>query len=329
MKKIFVTGGAGYVGAVLVPKLLRAGHAVEVFDLFLYGDDTLFPSSYLNSGQLVLTRGDLRDQSLVKSRVRGVDCVIHLAGISNDPSSDLDPGLTREVNIDATCALIDAARDAGVSRFINASSSSVYGIKEEANVTEELPLEPLTVYSESKVAIEQYLHEKRGKMVAVSIRSATVCGFSPRMRLDLTVNILTHHALKKGKVTVFGGSQKRPNIHIEDITDLYRDLIDAPAEAIDGKEFNACGANHTVMDLALLVKKTVRPDAPIDVVSTNDLRSYHISGGKIERELGFSPRHTIEDAVRDVARGFEENRIPNPDDDRHYNVRTMKKILQA
>lgn len=329
MKKILVTGGAGYVGAVLVPKLLRKGHTVEVLDLFLYGDETLFPASYLDSGRLVLTKGDLRDSRLVTKSVQGTACIIHLAGISNDPSSDLDPGLTREVNIDATRWLIDAARDAGVSRFINASSSSVYGIKDEANVTEELPLEPLTVYSESKVVIEEYLRERRGKMIGVSIRSATVCGFSPRMRLDLTVNILTHHALKKGKVTVFGGSQKRPNIHIEDITDLYRDLIDMPSDRIDGMEFNACGANHTVMDLARLVKETVRPDAPIEVVATNDLRSYHISAGKIERELGFVPRRSIEDAVRDVARGFEENWIPNPDDDRHYNVRTMKKILQG
>jgi len=190
MKKILVTGGAGYVGSALVPKLLHDGQAVRVLDLCLYGDERLFPVQYLKSGQLEVTRGDLRDDRLVETALHDVDCVIHLAGISNDPSSDLDPALTREVNIDATKRLIDAARDKGVTRFINASSSSVYGIKEEANVTEDLPLEPLTVYSESKVAIEEYLRGHRGRMAAISIRSATVCGFSPRLRLDLTVNIL-------------------------------------------------------------------------------------------------------------------------------------------
>ena len=166
-------------------------------------------------------------------------------------------------------------------------------------------------------------------MVAVSVRSATVCGYSPRMRLDLTVNILTHHAVKKGQIRVFGGVQKRPNIHIEDITDLYAELVETPANLIDGKEFNACGANHTVMEIANLVQGAVGAQIPIRVEPTNDLRSYHISASRIARELGFVPKRTIEDAIRDVAEALADSRIADPENDIHYNVRTMKKVLSA
>jgi len=321
MHKILVTGGAGYVGAVLLPKLARAGHEARVLDLFLYAEPEIF------SEEIKVFRGDLRDRELVRKALRGCDTVIHLAGISNDPSSDLDPQLTRDVNIQASEWLIDDAREMGVKRFINASSSSVYGIKEDPEVTEELPLEPLTVYSESKVAIENYLEANKGGMVSVSVRSATVCGYSPRMRLDLTVNILTHHALKKGKISVFGGTQKRPNIHIEDITDFYLKLVDAPAESIDGEKFNVCGANHTVAQIAELVRSTVAPECPVEVVATNDLRSYHIASEKVRRVLGFTPKRTIDQAVRDIAAAFAKNAIPSPDDDRYYNVKVMKQEL--
>jgi nucleoside-diphosphate-sugar epimerase len=329
LKTILVTGGAGYVGAVLVPKLVNKGYTVKVLDLFLYADETVYAKELRNSGRLELIKGDLRDLPLVKKSLQNVDCIIHLAGISNDPSSDLDPDLTRQVNIEGVSRLIDAARDLGVPRFINASSSSVYGIKDEPNVTEELSLEPLTVYSESKVAIEDYLTHKRGKMTAVSIRSATVCGYSPRMRLDLTVNILTQHAVTKNKITVFGGIQKRPNIHIDDISDLYLQLIETPANLIDGKAYNACGSNATVMELAELVKRTVAPNASIEVSPTNDLRSYHISSDLIKTKLGFAPKHTIADAIREVAAAFKNKVISAPDEERYYNVRTMKKVLAA
>jgi nucleoside-diphosphate-sugar epimerase len=329
MKKILVTGGAGYVGAVLVPKLLKQNYEVRVLDLFIYATEKIYPAAALGSGQLKLFKGDLRDKTLLKTALTGVDTIIHLAGISNDPSSDLDPELTRKVNIQGTEAMIDMARDMGITRFINASSSSVYGIKEEANVTEELKLEPLTVYSESKVAIEDYLDRNRGKMTAVSIRSATVCGYSPRLRLDLTVNILTHHAVTKNKITVFGGVQKRPNIHIEDISDLYVQLVETPAQLIDGQQFNACGANHTVMALANLVKETVAPTATIEVLPTNDLRSYHVSADKIKQVLGYVPKRTIADAVRDLAKAFREKLVANPEEDRYYNVKTMKRVLAA
>jgi nucleoside-diphosphate-sugar epimerase len=329
VKTILVTGGAGYVGAVLVPKLVKKGYHVKVFDLFLYANETIYPADMRKSGSLELIKGDLRDTELVRKSLKNTDCIIHLAGISNDPSSDLDPELTREVNINAVEKMIDVARELGVSRFINASSSSVYGIKQEPKVTEDLTLEPLTVYSESKVAIEKYLAEKRGKMTAVSIRSATVCGYSPRMRLDLTVNILTQHAVTKNKITVFGGSQKRPNIHIEDISDLYCQLVETPAKLIDGQAYNACGENHTVMQLAELVQKTVAPKAKIETTPTNDLRSYHVTADKIKEKLGYTPKRTIADAVRDVAAAFKDKRIPDDSEERYYNVKTMKKVLAA
>ncbi len=327
MKTILVTGGAGYVGAVLVPKLLHKGYRVKVLDLFLYAPPSLFSSLKEKGFPVECLSIDLREREAVQQALKGVDTVIHLAGISNDPSSDLSPNLTKEINIYATQNLIEDSKKAGVGRFINASSSSVYGIKEEPNVTEDLPLEPLTIYSESKAIIEKYLRENRGSMTSVSIRSATVCGYSPRLRLDLTVNILTHHALCKKKITVFGGTQKRPNIHIDDITDLYLSLVEVPSSLIDGKEFNACGANHTVMEIAELVRKEIDPSLPIEVVPTNDLRSYHISNQRIEKELGFKPKKSISQAISDLKDAFENGLVPNPEDEIYYNVKTMKNLV--
>lgn len=325
MEKVLVTGGAGYVGAVLVPKLLELGYAVRVLDLFLFSDESIYDKC--RGPNLEVYRGNLTNTRLVQSIVHRMDYVIHLAGVSNDPSSDLNPELTREVNIRATRALIDAARELKVKRFINASSSSVYGVKEEPNVTEDLSMNPLTVYSESKVKIEEYLATHRGQMEAVSVRSATVCGYSPRMRLDLTINILTHHAIKRGKITVFGGSQKRPNIHIDDVCEFYCQLLEAPAEKINGEAFNVCGANHTVAELAQMVQATVAPEAPIETQPTDDLRSYHVSAEKARRVLGFSPRKTIINAIEDVAAAIRSGRIENPERDCHYNVRALKKLL--
>lgn len=327
MKKILVTGGAGYLGAVLVPKLLKRGYRVRVLDLFLYGDQSLFPKEFVETKQLELLKLDLRQTEALGPALKDVDAIIHLAGISNDPSSDLDPQLTKDVNITATQKLIDLARQAKVPRFINASSSSVYGIKEEPNVTETLSLEPLTVYSESKVAIEQYLAKSRGGMISVNVRSATICGYSPRLRLDLTVNILTHHAMLKNKITVYGGTQKRPNIHIDDISDFYMNMVDAPADMINGESFNVCGENHTVMQLAELVKKTVAPTATIETVATNDLRSYHVSAQKAEEILEYKPKRKIEDAIRELAEAFRTGKIKNPEDDKYYNVKMMKRVL--
>lgn len=326
LKRVFVTGGAGYVGAVLVPKLLEAGHEVTVLDLFLYGDHVL--DAVKDHPGLKLVRGDLRDQALLRQAVPGSDAVIHLACISNDPSFELDPELGRSINYDAFEPLVQIAADSGIKRFIYASSSSVYGIKDEDNVTESLPLEPLTDYSKYKALCEEILQRyQSADFTTVTVRPATVCGYSPRLRLDLTVNILTNHAVNRGRITVFGGTQRRPNIHIGDITDLYVDLLGRPTAQVAGKVWNAGYENHKVGEIAQIVKGVVGKEVEIVTEPTDDLRSYHISSELIRRDLGFVPRHTIEDAVRNLVEAFGAGLIPNPMEDiRYYNIKTMQAL---
>jgi nucleoside-diphosphate-sugar epimerase len=326
MKKVFVTGGAGYVGAVLVPKLLNKGHHVKVLDLYIYGEDVL--DSVKNHPNLIQIKGDMRDRALLEKEIPGYDTVIHLACISNDPSYELDPGLGKSINYDAFVELVDVSKKSGVRNFIYASSSSVYGIKEESEVTEDLPLEPLTDYSKYKVKCEDVLlKEAADNFIVTIIRPSTVCGYSPRMRLDLTVNILTNHAINKGEITVFGGEQKRPNLHIEDMTDLYVYLLELPDERIQKKIYNAGYENYKVKDIAEMVKKTIGPNITIKTVSTNDNRSYHVSSRKIKEELGFVPKHTIEEAIADLKKAFDDGKIPNSMDDiKYYNIKIMQAI---
>jgi nucleoside-diphosphate-sugar epimerase len=325
-RSVLVTGGAGYVGSALVPALLEAGHRVTVLDLFIYGEDVL--DSVKGDPALTLVKGDLRNPEVVQESLRGCDAVIHLACISNDPSYDLDPDLGRSINYDAFRPLVRAAKSAGVERFIYASSSSVYGIKDELEVTEDLPLEPLTDYSKYKALCEEILEEERSPgFVTCSIRPSTVCGFAPRQRLDVIVNILANHAVNNGRIRVFGGSQKRPNIHIQDMVGLYVFLLDQPDENIDGKIFNAGYENHTLMELAEIVRGTVDPALPIDVEPTDDLRSYHVSSEKMRRELGFRPSHTIADAVQDLVHAFRDGRLTDPlQNPRYFNIKMMQKI---
>jgi len=320
-KTILVTGGAGYVGAVLVPELLSAGYQVKVLDLLLYGESVLAPHP-----QLEVIQGDLRDQALLKRALAGVDAVIHLACISNDPSFELDPELGKSINFDAFQPLVQIARESGVKRFIYASSSSVYGIKDVPNVSEDLPLDPLTDYSKFKAQCEEILlAERRPGFSTLIIRPATVCGMSPRLRLDLTVNILTHHAYLNRKITVFGGDQMRPNIHIADMVALYLQALCWDDAQIDGKIYNVGYENHTVREIAEMVKNKVGPDVEIVVTPSDDHRSYHISSQKIRQELGFVPSHSLEDAIADLVQAFSEGRVPNSlTDDRYYNLRVMK-----
>jgi nucleoside-diphosphate-sugar epimerase len=257
---VLVTGGAGYVGSVLVPKLLAAGHGVKVLDLYLYGDHVL--DAVRDDPRLEQIKGDMRDREVLREALAGCDAVIHLACVSNDPSFELNPELGKAINY------------------------------------------------------------------TVTIRSATVCGYSPRLRLDLTVNILTNHAVNRGTITVFGGDQKRPNIHIEDITDLYTDLLTRPDARIAGKVWNAGYENHRVSEIADMVRTVVGPEKVKVVTSpTDDHRSYHISSEKIRRELGFVARRSLEGAVRDLAGAFRAGKVPNPMDDiRYYNVKTMQAL---
>ena len=326
IKTAFVTGGAGYVGSVLVPRLLAEGYRVKVLDLYVFGDHTL--DTLRGHANLEEIEGDVRDTALLRRKLPGCDAVIHLACISNDPSFELNPTLGRSINYDCFPGLVDAAKDSGVRRFVYASSSSVYGIKEETNVTEDLPLEPLTDYSRYKALCEEILHRKRGPgFVTLILRPATVCGWSPRLRLDLSVNILTNHAVNNRKITVFGGQQRRPNIHIADMVDLYCRSLRYADAAVDGKVFNAGYENRKLIEIAELVRDEVGSDVQIVTTPTDDLRSYHISSEKIKRELGWAPQHTIRDAVRDLVAAFRAGRVPNPMTDlRYYNVKMMNHV---
>ena len=326
VRRVLVTGGAGYVGAVLVPKLLEAGYQVRVLDLYIYGAQVL--DSVKDHPNLEQIKGDIRDRGLLQRVMPGCDAVIHLACISNDPSFELNPELGKSINYDAFPGLVDVSKDSGVRRFVYASSSSVYGIKDDENVTENLPLEPLTDYSKYKAMCEDVLLKKREPgFVPVILRPATVCGHSPRLRLDLIVNILTNHAVNNGQIKVFGGRQKRPNIHIGDVTDLYIKSLEWPDAAVDGNVFNAGFENQTVMELAETVRGQVGEDVEIATEPTDDLRSYHISSEKIKRELGFEPSHSIEEGVRDLVGAFRAGAIPDAlTDMRYYNIRTMQHL---
>lgn len=326
IKSVLVTGGAGYVGAVLIPKLLDKGYKVKVVDLYMYGDDVL--DSVKANPNLKQIKGDIRDKELLEKEIPGIDAIIHLACISNDPSFELNPALAKSINYDAFIPLVKIAKKNKVKRFIYASSSSVYGIKDEEKVTEELSLEPLTDYSKYKMLCEEVLiKEKVPGFTILILRPSTVCGYSPRLRLDLTVNILTNHAVNKRKITVFGGGQKRPNIHIEDMTDLYIKTLEYPDKLIDGKIFNAGYENFTVMQIAEKVKSVIDKNIPIEVTATDDNRSYQVCSEKIKKELGFSAKHSVEEAIEDLRNAFSAGKIPNSMDDiRYYNIKTMKAI---
>jgi nucleoside-diphosphate-sugar epimerase len=326
IKTVFLTGGAGYVGAVLVPQLLERGYRVRVLDLYLYGDAVL--QSVASHPGLEQIKGDIRDRRLLERSMPGCDAVIHLACISNDPSFELNPELGKSINYDAFADLVAVAKDNGVQRFIYASSSSVYGVKADDNVTEDLPLEPLTDYSKYKALCEEVLLKAQSPdFTTVVLRPATVCGMSPRLRLDLTVNILTNYAFNNGRITVFGGDQRRPNIHIEDMAAVYLRLLEAPAHLIAGRTFNAGYQNHTVKDLAEIVRSVVGRATEIVTTPRDDNRSYHISSERIRRELGFEPTHDIEDAVRGLVDGFQAGKIPNSMTDiRYYNIKTMQAL---
>lgn len=324
MEKILITGGAGYVGAVLTPKLINLGYSVRILDLMMYGED-VFDKSKFDRSKLEIVKGDMRNLDLLKKSITGADVVIHLACISNDPSFDLNPNLGKSINLDPFRPMVKFSMAAGVKRFIYASSSSVYGVKQEKNVHEEMALEPLTDYSKFKVACEEILQEYvSDNFTTVTIRPATVCGYSPRQRLDVIVNILSNFAFNKRQVKVFGGGQLRPNIHIGDMTEAYVTLLQAPHKKVNGKIFNAGYENHSVDDLALMVKNVMGPDVVIHREPTDDNRSYHISSKKIADELGFTPKHTIEDAVKDMKKAFESGLLPNSfDDKRYFNIKTM------
>jgi nucleoside-diphosphate-sugar epimerase len=304
-----VTGGAGYVGSRLVPKLLNEGHDVVVFDQCWFATPPMHPN-------LQVAQHDIRDTEALYRvmRYRGIETVIHLACISNDTSCQLDEKLSTSINYDAFEPLVKTAKKAGVKRFIYCSSSSVYGVSDAPDITEEHPLVPLTLYNKYKGLCEPILFRHMDdSFECVVIRPATVCGYAPRMRFDLTVNIMTNHAAKNGLITVFGGQQKRPNLHIDDMCDVYKLLLTAPVEKIQGQIFNVGYANMRVSEIAELVSKTVgdiyETIIPIQTKEHTDNRSYHINSEKIGRILGFFPKRTVEDAIRGICERFKAGQM--------------------
>lgn len=322
---ILVLGGAGYVGSRLVPTLLEKGYDVTVYDLYLYGTHVL--KEHPNLTQI---QGDVRDQERLNDTMIGVDAVIHLACISNDPSFELNPTLGKSINLDAFEPCVKMAKANGVRRFIYASSSSVYGIKSEPDVHEDMSLEPLTDYSKFKADCEKILFKYTDEQfITTVIRPATVCGYAPRQRLDLVVNILTNLAYNTGKIKVMGGAQLRPNIHIEDMVRAYIHILEAAEDQVQGETFNAGYHNHSVLDLGKMVQKVVGKSREVDleIVPTNDDRSYHVSSKKIKDKLGFAPIYNIENAVEDLVDAFEKKQLENPlENIEYFNIKKMKAV---
>ncbi|EQA61076.1 NADH(P)-binding protein, PF13460 family [Leptospira alexanderi serovar Manhao 3 str. L 60] len=323
IKSIYITGGAGYVGAMLVPRLLNEGYKVTVLDLMIYGEDVLKEHPNLTKIQ-----GDIRDQNVLNQTIPGHDSVIHLACISNDPSFELNPDLGKSINLDAFRPLVEISKKNRVKRFIYASSSSVYGIKDEPNVTEDFSLEPLTDYSKFKADCEKILAEyQTDDFTTVTIRPATVCGYSPRQRLDVVVNILTNLAYHKREISVFGGAQLRPNIHIDDMVDAYLVLLRAPKEKVAGEIYNAGYLNFTVSEIANMVKEVVGEDVKLVTTPTNDNRSYHISSDKIYNQLGFRANRSIKLAAEDLKKAFDSGLLPNSlTDEKYFNIKRMQSL---
>ena len=321
IKKIFITGGAGYVGAMLAPFLVSKGYELTIYDLMIYGENVVPDSQKIKK-----IKGDIRDIENVKNSMRGHDAVIHLACISNDPSFELNPDLGKSINLDAFEPIVKVARELNVKRFIYASSSSVYGIKDEKNVHEDMSLEPLTDYSKFKAECESILSRYNSEdFTTVTIRPATVCGYSTRQRLDVVVNILTNLAYHKREITVFGGDQLRPNLHINDMIESYYLVLNAKKNLISNQIFNVGFENKKVAELANIVKEIIGDDVTLEKKETNDNRSYHISSTKITEILNFKTQFTVEDAVIDLKKAFDKKQLVNTlENEMYFNIKRMK-----
>ena len=306
---ILLTGGCGYIGSVLTEKLLEDGHQVLVVDTQWFGNH-LKPHP-----QLTLLQQDVRNVDAIP--LEGIERIIHLANIANDPGVDLNPILSWEVNVLATQQLADRAKRTGVKQFLFASSGSVYGIKDEFQVTEDLTLVPISVYNKTKMVAERVLLSYQDAFQVHCIRPATVCGMSPRMRLDVSVNMLTFQALKNGKITVFGGQQTRPNIHIQDMVNVYRHFLAHPD--LPSGSYNAGFENISILDIAERVQK--RMPAEIVVTESNDPRSYRQNSDKL-LATGFNPQYSVSDAIDEVIAKYHSGELV--ESDRCYTVRWMK-----
>ena len=323
MKKIFITGGAGYVGSALVPKLIEKGYHVTVYDLMIYGEDVIEKNKNLR-----MIKSDIRDQKLLEESLTGQDVVIHLACISNDPSFELNPSLGKSINLESFEPLVKISKQKKIKQFIYASSSSVYGIKNEKNVNENMSLEPLTDYSKFKAQCEKILNAYGDDdFIVTTLRPATVCGYARRQRLDVIVNILTNFAFHKKEIQVFGGNQLRPNIHINDMVRAYLDVIEADKKKVNKEIFNVGSTNHSILEIADMVKKNIDPNIVLKKIQSNDTRSYHISSEKIKDIIGFRTKLTIEDAVQDLKIAFEKKLLTDTfNNEFFFNIKRMQSI---
>jgi nucleoside-diphosphate-sugar epimerase len=308
---VFVTGACGYKGTVLVPKLLEKGHKVTAFDIQWFGN-FLRPHP-----ALTIVKGDIRN--IEEVNLDGIDAIIHLSSVANDPCSDLNPQLTWEISCLATMQLADKAKRMGIKRMIYASSGSVYGVSDAPQVTEDLELFPISEYNKTKMCGERIMLSYKDDMVVQIVRPATVCGFSPRMRFDVAVNLLTMQALENGKITVLGGDQTRPNIHIDDITDLYIFLLDNPQHT---GVYNAGFENISILDIARMVSEHV--GAEIEVKPSNDPRSYRVNSDRL-LATGFKPKKSVDDAIKELVGLYRQGALKN--DDRFHNLKWMMKTV--
>jgi nucleoside-diphosphate-sugar epimerase len=318
---VLVSGGGGFVGTVLTDRLLTLGHEVKVLDTFWFGD-------FLGEHpRLTKVKGDMRDPRAVDRALGGVQTVIQLACLSNDPTSDLDPELTKSINLDACRDIIHAARRKGVARFIYASSASVYGVRDEPNIVEEMRLEPITLYSRYKADIEDELFAiDDPNFTTVAVRNSTVSGFSPRMRLDLIISIFVRAAMRRKLITIEGGNQLRPLIHMQDLVDFYVRLLDADHASIHRQAFNVSSDNYKVIDVARMVQERI--PCEFAFAGFTDPRSYHVDTSKVQRMLGYTPSHTIESAIDEVKAALVDGRIDD-EDPRCYNIRHMKTLVES
>jgi len=308
---ILITGGCGFVGTVLTQQLLEDGHNVTVVDTQWFGNHLL------QSPNLNLLKQDIRDVDEIP--LKGVETIIHLANIANDPGVELNPTLSWEVNVLAGQQLIDRAVRVGVKQFIYASSGSVYGVKDEPQVTEDLSLVPISVYNKTKMVAERVFLSYQDQLKVHCVRPATVCGWSPRMRLDVSVNMLTLQALKKSRITVFGGNQTRPNIHIQDMIRVYKHFL-ANSNLPSGC-YNAGFENISILDIAKMV--TAKIPAKIIISETNDPRSYRQNSDKL-KNTGFTPKFGVGDAIEELVHKYRSKILI--DQDNCYTVRWMKHL---